>query len=168
MPAMATDLHAVPREVWRGFVDGGGLDRVELMRYSRPLTGVRLDPATAQQEADNQRQRFQRLIVELFPLDRVEAFIAEHLKASIYPHLRAFHLNAGLMHPLENALARESEPLKAPFDLEADRLGRYGKARLDSAEYGYAVQLLQQRPGVALATLFLRGFLEMWGAALEQ
>jgi hypothetical protein len=25
--AMATDLHSIPREVWRGFVESGGLER---------------------------------------------------------------------------------------------------------------------------------------------
>lgn len=165
---MPTDLHAIPREVWRGFVSGGGLDRVEPLRYYRALTTVRLDPATAQEEVDNQRRRFSRLIVELFPLDRVEAFIATHLEAGTYPHLQAMHFDAGLMQPLENALAREGEPVEAPFDLEAERIGRYGKGRLDASEYGYAVQLLQLRPGLALATMFLRGFLEMWGHALGE
>jgi len=58
--------------------------------------------------------------------------------------------------------------VQAPFDLEAERLGRYGKARLDASEYRYAVQLLQLRPGLALATMFLRGFLEMWAHALGE
>jgi hypothetical protein len=165
---MATDLHAIPREVWRGFVDGGGLDRVEPMRYFRALTTVRLDPATAQEEVDNQRQRFKRLIVELFPLDRVEAFIAAHLEASTYPHLQALHFDGALMQPLQTALAREAEPVQAPFDLEAERMGQYGKARFDASEYSYAVQLLQLRPGLALATMFLRGFLEMWAHALAE
>jgi hypothetical protein len=163
---MATDLHAIPREVWRGFVDGGGLDRVELMRFFRPLLTIRLDPATAQQEADTQRQRFKRLIVELFPLDRVEAFIATLLEAGMFPRLQAFDLDAGLMQPLEKMLVHEAEPLQAPFDLEAERMGPYGKPRLDASEYGYAVQLLQLRPGLALATLFLRGFLVLWARAL--
>ncbi len=168
MAAMATDLHAIPREVWRGFVDGGGLDRVELLRYPRALTTIRLDPATAQEEADNQRQRFKHLIVELFPLDRVEAFIATLLEASTYPRLQAFDLDAGLMQPLENTLAREAEPVQAPFDLEAERIGPYGKSRLDASEYRYAVQLLQLRPGLALATMFLRGFLVIWARALGE
>jgi hypothetical protein len=168
MAAMATDLHAIPREVWRGFVDGGGLDRVEPLRHHRALTTVRLQPATAQEEVDEQRRRFQRLIVELFPLDRVEAFIAAHLTARTYPHLQALHFDAGLMQPLANALAREAEPLQAPFDLEAERLGQYGKGRLDASEYRYAIQLLQLRPGLALATMFLRGFLEMWAHALKE
>jgi hypothetical protein len=168
MATMATDLHAIPREVWRRFVDGSGLDRVELMRYFRPLKTIQLDPVTAQEDADNQRQRFQRLIVELFPLDRVEAFIATHLEARTYPHIRAFDLNAGFMRLLENALAREAEPVQAPFDLEAERMGRYGKPRLDASEYRYAVKLLQWRPGLALATLFLRGFLVMWALALAE
>ena len=165
---MATHLHAIPREVWRGFVDGGGLDRVEPLRYFRAATTLRLDPATAQEETDSQRRRFQRLIVELFPLDRVEAFIAAHLTASTYPHLQAVHFDGGLMQPLENALAREAEPVQAPFDLEAERFGQYGKARLDASEYRYAVRLLQLRPGLALATMFLRGFLEMWAYALGE
>lgn len=167
MATMATDLHAIPREVWRRFVDGGGLDHVELMRYFRPLTTIRLDPVTAQEEADNQRRRFQRLIVELFPLDRVEAFIATHLQARTYPDIRAFDLNAGLMRPLENALTREAEPVQAPFDLDAERMGR-GKPRFDASEYAYAVQLLQLRPGLALATLFLRGYLVIWARALGE
>jgi hypothetical protein len=165
---MATDLHAIPRDVWRRFVDGGGLDRVELMRYFQPLKTIRLAPVTAQEEVDNQRQRFKRLIVELFPLDRVEAFIVTQLDARTYPSIRAFDLNAGLMRPLENALAREAEPVRAPFDLEAERMGRYGKPRLDASEYGYAVRLLQLRPGLALATLFLRGFLVIWARALGE
>jgi hypothetical protein len=165
---MATDLHAIPREVWRGFVDGGGLDRTELLRHHRALTTVRLDPPTAQKEVDDQRQRFKQLIVELFPLDRVEAFIGEHLEASTYPHLQTVHFDGGLMQPLGSAIAREVEPLQAPFDLEGERMGPYGKARLDASEYGYAVQLLELRPGLALSTMFLRGFLEMWGAALEE
>lgn len=168
MAAMATDLHAIPREVWRGFVDGGGLERVEPLRYHRALTTVRLDPATGQTEADDQRQRFKRLIAELFPLDRVEAFIATHLEAKTYPHLQELHFNGVLMQPLENALARETEPLQAPFDLEAERLGPYGKPRLDASEYRYTVQLLQLRPGLALATMFLYGFLGMWGHALGE
>src|SRR5690606_6209045 len=146
MAAMATDPYAIPREGWRGFVEGGGLDRVEPMRYFRPLTTVRLDPATAQEEVDSQRQRFRRLIVELFPLDRVETFIATHLAAGTYPHLQAFHFNAGLLQPFENALAHETEPVRAPFDLESERSGPYGKPRLDASEYLYAVQLLQLRP----------------------
>ena len=165
---MATDLHAIPREVWRGFVDGGGLDRVELLRYHRALTTVRLDPATAQEEADNQRQRFRQLIVELFPLDRVEAFIAAHLEARTYPRLQAIDLDAGLMQPLEKALVREAEPVQAPFDLEAERIGPYGKPRLDASEYRYAVQLLQLRPGLGLATMFLCGFLVIWAHALGE
>ena len=164
---MATDLHAIPREVWRGFVDGGGLDRVEPMRYVQPLLKVRLDPATAQEEADNQRQRFKRLIVELFPLDRVEAFMATLLEAGMYPRLQASDFDAGLLQPLEKALALEAEPVQAPFDLEAERMGPYGKPRLDASEYRYAVQLLQLRPGLALATLFLRGFLVTWARALQ-
>jgi hypothetical protein len=167
MPAMATDLHAIPREVWRGFVDGGGLDRVELLRYVRPLLTVRLDPATAQEEGDIQRQRFKRLIVELFPLDRVEAFIATLLEAGMYPRLQAFDFDAGLMQPLEKMLTLEAEPVQPSFDLEAKRMGPYGKPRLDSSEYGYAVQLLQLRPALALAALFLRGFLVTWARALE-
>ena len=166
MAAMATDLHAIPREVWRGFVDGGGLDRVEPLRYFKPLLTVRLDPATAQEEADTQRQRFKRLIVELFPLDRVEAFIATLLEAGMYPRLQASDLDAGLMQPLEKMLVHEAAPLPAPFDLEADRMGPYNKPRLDASEYYYAVQLLQLRPGLALATLFLRGFLVLWARAL--
>jgi hypothetical protein len=165
---MATDLHAIPREVWRGFVDGGGLDRVEPLRYHRALTTVRLDPATAQGVADTQRQRFKRLISELFPLDRVEAFIAAHLQAHTYPHLQALHFDGGLMKPLGNALVREVEPLPSPFDLEAERPGPYGKPRLDASEYRYAVELLQRRPGLALATLFLYGFFGMWGHALGE
>ncbi|HVJ29221.1 MAG TPA: hypothetical protein VNA66_02850 [Gammaproteobacteria bacterium] len=167
MAAMATDLHAIPREVWRGFVDGGGLDRVELLRYFKPLLTVRLDPATAQEEADTQRQRFKRLIVELFPLDRVEAFVATLLQAGMYPRLQAFDLDAGLMQPLQKMLVHEAEPLQAPFDLEADRMGQHNKPRLDASEYGYAVQLLQLRPGLALAILFLRGFLVLWARALR-
>jgi hypothetical protein len=163
---MATDFHAIPREVWRGFVDGGGLDRVEPMRYFRPLLTVRLDPATAQEEADNQRQRFKRLIVELFPLDRVEAFIATLLEAGMYSRLQPVELDTGLMQPLEKMLVHEAESLQAPFDLEAERMGPYGKPRLDASEYGYAVQLLQLRPGLALAALFLRGFLVIWARAL--
>ena len=165
---MATDLHAIPREVWRGFVDGGGLDRVELLRYSRPLTTVRLDPATAQEETDNQRQRFKQLIVDLFPLDRVEAFIATNLTAGTYPVLQAFDFDAGLMQLLEKALAHKDEPLPAPFDLEAERMGQYGKPRLDVSEYRYAVQLLQLRPGLALSIMFLRGFLVVWARALGE
>jgi hypothetical protein len=163
---MATDLHAIPREVWRGFVSGGGLDRVEPLRYLKPLLTVRLDPATAQEEADDQRQRFKRLIVELFPLDRVEAFIGTLLKTGMYPRPQAVDLDAGLMQTLEKMLVHEAEPLQAPFDLEAERMGPYGKPRLDASEYGYAVELLQLRPGLALATLFLRGFLVTWAHAL--
>ena len=163
---MTTDLHAIPRDVWRGFVDRGGLDRVEPLRYFRPLLTVRLDPAMAQEEADNQRQRFKRLILELFPLDRVEAFIATLLNAGMYPRLQAVDLDAGLMQPMEKMLALEAEPVQLPFDLEAERMGPYGKPRLDSSEYGYAVQLLQLRPGLALAALFLRGFLVLWARAL--
>jgi hypothetical protein len=168
MAAMATDLHAIPREVWRGFVNGGGPDRIELMRHFRPLLTVRLDPATAQKEADNQRHRFKQLIIELFPLDRVEAFITTHLETATYPRLEAFDFDAGLMQPLENALAREAEPVQAPFDLEAQRMGGYGKPRLDASEYRYAVQLLQLRPALALAIMFLRGFLVIWARALER
>jgi hypothetical protein len=168
MATMATDLHAIPREVWRRFVDGGGLDRVELMRYVRPLTTIRLDPATAQEEVNNQRQRFSRLIVELFPLDRVEAFIATHLEAKTYPTMGAFDLNAGLKRLLENELASQAGPVQAPFDLESERMGKYGKPRFDGSEYRYAVQLLQLRPGLALATLFLRGFLVIWARALGE
>jgi hypothetical protein len=168
MATIAADLHAIPQEVWRGFVEGGGFDRFEAMRYFRPLTGIRLDPATAQEEADNQRRRFMRLIVELFPLDRIEAFIARSLEATAYPNLRTFDLNAGLMRPLENALVREAERVQAPFDLEAERMGRYGKPRFDATEYRYAVTLLQLRPGLALATLFLRGFLVIWARALGE
>jgi hypothetical protein len=168
MATMATDLHAIPRRVWRRFVDGGGLDRVELMRYFRPLTTIRLDRVTAQEEANNQRQRFQRLIVELFPLDRVEEFIAAHLVARTYPSMRTFDFNAGLMRLLEKAFAREAESVQAPFDLEAERMGRYGKPGFDTSEYRYAVQLLQLRPGLALATLFLRGFLVIWARALGE
>jgi hypothetical protein len=165
---MATDLHAIPREVWRDFVDGGGPGRVPPLRYSRPLTTVRLDPATAQQEADDQRQRFKQLIVELFPLERVEAFIATLLTASTYPVLRAADLDVGLVQLLEKALAHEDAPLPAPFDLEAERMGQYGKPRLDVAEYRYAVQLLQLRPALALAILFLRGFFVTWARALAE
>jgi hypothetical protein len=168
MAAMATDLNAIPRDVWRRFVDGGGLDRVELMRYLRPLKTIRLDPVTAQEEANDQRQRFMRLIVELFPLDPFEAFIAAHLKVKTYPSMGTFDLNAGLMRLLENALAREAEPVQAPFDLDAERMGRYGKPRLDASEYRFAVRLLQQRPGLALATLFLRGFFVIWARALKE
>jgi hypothetical protein len=165
---MATDLDAIPQEVWRGFVEGGGLDRVESMRYFQPLLTIRLDPATAQEEADNQRQRFKRLIVELFPLDRVEAFITALLEARMYPRLEAFDFDVGLMQPLEKMLVHEAEPVQAPFDLEAERMGPYGKPRLDASEYGYAVQLLQLRPGLALAALFLRGFLVIWARALQR
>jgi hypothetical protein len=165
---MATDLHAIPREVWRRFVDGGGLDRVEPMRYSRPMKTIRLDPVTAQQEVNDQRQRFKRLIAELFPLDRVEAFIDAHLEARIYPGIGAFDLNAGLMRPLEKALVNEAEPVETPFDLEAERMGQYGKPRFDASEYRYAVALLQLRPGLALATLFLRGFFVIWARALAE
>jgi hypothetical protein len=164
---MAMDFHAIPREVWLGFVDGGGLDRVEPLRYFKPLLTVRLAPATAQEEADNQRQRFKRLIVELFPLDRVEAFIAALLDAGMYPRLQASDFDAGLMLPLEKMLVHEAEPLPAPFDLEAGRMGPYNKPRLDASEYGYAIRLLQLRPGLALTTLFLRGFLVLWARALK-
>ena len=165
---MATDLHAIPREVWRGFMDGGGLDRVELLRHFRALTTVRLDPATAQEEADTQRQRFKQLISDLFPLDRVETFIATLLETSTYPRLQAFDFDAALMQPLENMLTREAEPVQAPFDLEAERDGPYGKSRLDASECRYAVQLLQLRPGLALAIMFLRSFLVIWARALEE
>jgi hypothetical protein len=168
MATMATDLHAIPREIWLRFVDGGGLDRVELLRYFRPLMTVRLDSVTAQEEANHQRQCFQRLIVELFPLDRIEAFIATHLEAGAYPSMGTFDLKAGLMRLLENALAREAEPVQTPFDLEAERAGQYGKPGFDVSEYRYAVQLLQLRPGLALATLFLRGFLVNWANALAE
>jgi hypothetical protein len=165
---MATDLHAIPREVWRRFVDGGGLDRVEPMRHFRPLTTIRLDPVTAQEEVDHQRQRFKRLIVELFPLDRIEAFIAAHLEAKTYPSIGPFDLNAGLKWPLQNALAREAEPVQAPFDLEAERMGPHGKPRFDASEFRYAVALLRLRPGLALAILFLRRFLVIWAHALRE
>ncbi len=168
MAAMATDLQEIPREVWRGFVGGGGLDRVELLRYFRALTTVRLDPATAQEEADNQRQSFKQLIGELFPLDRVEAFITALLETSTYPRLQPFDFDAGLMQPLQNMLTREAEPVQAPFDLEAERDGPYGKSRLDASECRYAVQLLQLRPGLALAIMFLRSFLVIWARALEE
>jgi hypothetical protein len=165
---MATDLKAIPRELWRGFVAGGGLERVEPLRHTRALTTVRLDPATAQEEVDTQRQRFKRLIAELFPLDRVEAFIAAHLEVNVYPHFQEIHFNGGLMQPLQNALVREVEPLPAPFDLEAERSGPYGKPRFDASEYRYAVELLQLRPGLALTTMFLYGFFGMWGHALAE
>lgn len=163
---MVTDLHAIPREVWRRFVDGGGLDRVEPMRYSRPMKNMRLDPLTAQEEVNVQRQRFKRLIAELFPLDCVEAFIDAHLDAKTYPGIGTLELNAGLMRPLEKALVNEAEPVSAPFDLEAERMGRFGKPRLDATEYRYAVQLLQLRPALALAILFLRGYFVIWARAL--
>ena len=41
----------------------------------------------------------------------------------------------------------DGREVQAPFDLEAERIGQYGKARLDASEYRYAVQLLQLRPG---------------------
>lgn len=91
---MATDLHAIPKEVWRGFVEGGGLERAELLRYFKLLTTVRLEPATAQEDADDQRQRFKQLIGDLFPLERVEAFIAAHLEVSMFPRLQAHDLDA--------------------------------------------------------------------------
>jgi hypothetical protein len=165
---MAMDLHAIPREVWQRFVDGGGLDRVEPMRYFRPLTTIRLDPVTAQEDVDHQRQCFKRLIVELFPLDRIEAFIAALLKAKTYPSIGAFDLNAGLKWQLQNALARETEPVPAPFDLEAERMGPHGKPRFDASELRYAVALLRLRPGLALAILFLRRFLVIWAHALKE
>src|SRR5690606_21406789 len=165
---MAADPYAIPREVWRNFVESGGLERVEPMRYHRPLTTIRLDPATAQEEADKQRLRFRRLIFELFPLDRVEAFIATHLQAGLYPDLQAFYFEAGLLQPFEHMLAHETEAVRTPFDLDAERIRQYGKPQLDAAEVRYAVQLLQLRPGLALATMFLRGFLETWAHALGQ
>jgi hypothetical protein len=137
------------------------------LRYLRPLTTIRLDPATAQEDVDHQRQRFKRLIVELFPLDGVEAFIAAILEARTYPSLGAFDLNAGLKWPLQSALASESEPVQAPFDLEAERMGPHGKPRFDAAEFRYAVALLRLRPGLALAILFLRRFLVFWAHALR-
>jgi hypothetical protein len=149
-------------------VDGGGLERVEPLRHFQALTTVRLEPFTAQQEVDTQRQRFMRLMVELFPLERVEAFIATHLEAGVYPRLQTIHFDGGLMQPLMNALAREAEPVPAPFDLEADRSGRYGKARFDASEYGYAVELLRLRPALALSTMFLRAYFDMWAYALEE
>ena len=164
---MATDLHAIPKEVWRGFVEGGGLERVELLRYFKALTTVRLEPATAQEDADDQRRRFRQLINDLFPLDRVEAFIAAHLEVSMFPRLQAHDLDAGLLQLLEKALAWEVEPLPAPFDLEAERMGPYGKPRFDGSEYRYAIQLLQQRPGLALAIVFLRGYFVNWARAME-
>lgn len=165
---MATDLQAIPREVWRGFVQSGGLERVEPLRHARALTTVRLDPATAQEEVDTQRQRFKRLIVELFPLERVEEFIGAHLRVNVYPHMQEIHFDGGLMQPLRNALVREIEPLPAPFDLAAERNGPYGKPRLDATEYRYAVELLRVRPSLALATMFLYGFFGMWGHALKE
>jgi hypothetical protein len=164
---MATDPHAIPREVWRRFVDGGGLDRVEPMRHFRPLTTIQLDPETAQGDVDHQRQCFKRMIVELFPLDRVEAFIAALLDAKTYPSIGASDLNAGLKWPLQDALARETEPLHAPFDLEAERMGPNGKPRFDASEFRYAVELLRLRPGLALAILFLRRFLVYWAHTLR-
>src|SRR5690606_21863928 len=165
---MAADLFAIPREVWRNFVDSGGLERVEPMRYYQPLTTIRLDPATAQEEADTQRQRFRRLIVELFPLDRVETFIATQLEAGMYPDLQALYFDAGLVRPFASMLAHQVDAGVAPFDLEAERVKKYGKPQLDAAEVRYAVQLLQLRPALALATMFLRGFLETWAHALGQ
>ena len=129
---------------------------------------IGLDPATAQEEVNNQRQRFSRLIAELFPLDRVEAFIARHLEAKTYPTIGAFDLNAGLKRLLENELTSKAGPVQAPFDLESERMGQYGKPRFDASEYRYAVQLLQLRPGLALAILFLRGFLVIWARALGE
>ena len=165
---MATDFHAIPREVWRRFVDGGGLDRVEPMRYLQPLTTIRLDRVTAQEDVDHQRQCFKRLIVELFPLDRIEAFIAAHLEVKTYPSIGPLDLNAGLKWPLQNALARETEPVQVPFDLEAERMGPHGKPRFDASEFRYAVSLLQLRPGLMLAILFLRRFLASWARALRE
>lgn len=165
---MSTDPYSIPREIWRGFVDGGGLERAEPLRYHRALTTVPLDPATAQEEVDTQRQRFRRLIAELFPLDRVEEFIATHLEAGSYPHLQAFHFDAGLMQPLAYLLAHETEPVQASFDLEAERSGPYGKPRIDASECRYAVHLLQLRPALALAIMFFRGFLEIWAHALGE
>lgn len=49
-----------------------------------------------------------------------------------------------------------------PLDFEAERMGWYGKPRLDASEYRYAVALLQLRPALALAILFLRGFCVIW------
>jgi hypothetical protein len=164
---MATNLYAIPREVWRRFVDGGGLDRVEPMRHFRPLTTIRLDPVTAQEDVDHQRQCFKRLIVELFPLDRIATFIVALLEAKTYPGIGTFDFNAGLKWPLQDALARETEPVQAPFDLEAERLGPHGKPRFDTSEFRYAVALLQLRPGLALAILFLRRFLVIWAHALK-
>src|SRR5690606_13071913 len=119
---MAADPYAIPREVWRNFVESGGLERVEPMRYHRPLTTIRLDPATAQEEADKQRQRFRRLIFELFPLDRVEAFIATHLQAGLYPDLQAFYFEAGLLQPFEHMLAHETEAVRTPSLASSSRL----------------------------------------------
>lgn len=165
---MAPDFHAIPREVWRRFVDGGGLERIEPMRYLQPLTTIRLDPATAQEDADRQRQRFKQLIAELFPLDRVEAFFGALLEATTYPSIGTFDLNAGLKWPLRSALASETEPVQLPFDLGADRMGPHGKPRFDASEFRYAVSLLQLRPGLALAILFLRRFLVIWAHALKE
>jgi len=165
---MTADPFAIPREVWRRFVESGGLERVEPMSYHQPLTTIRLDPATAQEEADTQRQRFRRLIFELFPLDRVEAFIAAQLGAGLYPDLRAFHFDVGLMQPLASMLAHEIKAVGAPFDLEAERARQYGKPQFDTAEIRYAVELMQFRPALALALMYLRGFLETWAHALGQ
>jgi hypothetical protein len=117
---------------------------------------------------DHQRQRFKQLIAELFPLDRVESFIVALLEADTYPGIGTVDLNAGLKWPLRDALARETEPVQAPFDLEAERMGPHGKPRFDASEFRYAVALLRLRPGLALAILFLRRFLVIWAHALKE
>jgi len=80
----------------------------------------------------------------------------------MFPRLQAHDLDAGLLQLLEKALTWEVEPLPAPFDLEAERMGPYGKPRFDGSEYRYAIQLLLLRPGLALAIVFLRGYFVNW------
>jgi len=164
--AMSKDVHAIPQEVWCRFEASGGPDRVEPMRFLQPLTTVRLEQATAQQEADAQRHRFKRLIDELFLLDPVEAFIATNLEARAYPNIGSFDFSTGLMRPLEHALTREAKPVPVPFDLDVERMESTGKPRFDASEYRYAVELLKLRPALALAILFLRGYLVIWARAL--
>ena len=167
-PPMSVEaISRIPVEVWHDVFQRLG-DKLQPLDHTKPLKQVRLDPSTAQQVVDRQRHRFKLLIRELFPFDRVEAFLTNRLNQSNFPALTPYDMREKFIHAVRELLATRRTQTFEPFDLQFDRSELEGSAAFAFKELDFAIRLLEKRPAIILSILFLRKFLVEYAFFIKQ
>jgi hypothetical protein len=161
-------LVEIPRRVWRRFVDSGGLVHMEPLEFLAPIKSVRLDMEEPQLAVDRQRNRYKRLISELFPVAEVEEFIVDRMARGNFPMISPYDMNEKFSHVLQQMISEHRRLSLEPFDVLTNRKDIKGRSGLfHKDEIYFAAQLVGARPAIILSVLFLRKFLVEFALLLQ-